>query len=141
MWDKVKALVKKETPENKNYYKLMGEKKGLTKLVDRFYFHMDALPQAKECRDLHINDLGPVKEKLVLFLMGWFGGPADYQKKYGHPMMRKRHLPFPIGPKERDQWLMCMDVALRDHDISSEDHEYIHSSFINFAERMRNREE
>jgi hemoglobin len=143
MFDKVKKLLKKENEESnesKDFYKLMGKKAGLTELVERFYFYMESLPEAKECRDLHINDLGPVKEKLVLFLMGWFGGPADYQKKYGHPMMRKRHMPFVIGPKERDQWLLCMDYALRDRELTNEEHTYIYTSFVHFAERMRNRD-
>ncbi len=136
--DMLKALVKKE-PKSKDYYKLIGKKAGLIKLVDRFYFYMENLPEAKECRDLHINDLKPVKEKLVLFLMGWFGGPADYQKKYGHPMMRKRHMPFLISPIERDQWLLCMEKALADHGLSESEQIYIYGSFISFAERMRNR--
>ena len=42
------------------------------------------------------------------------GGPQLYVQEYGHPMLRRRHLPFPISESERDQWLMCMNSALNE---------------------------
>ncbi|HLQ72082.1 MAG TPA: globin, partial [Bacillota bacterium] len=35
----------------------------------------------------------------------------------GHPMMRRRHLPFPITPERRDAWLSCMEAALEEAEI------------------------
>lgn len=29
-------------------------------------------------------------------------------------MLRGRHLPYAIGPEERDQWLLCMKQALEE---------------------------
>ena len=45
------------------------------------------------------------------------GGPQYYTDRFGHPMLRARHLPqsiggHTIGIKERDQWLACMDQAM-----------------------------
>ncbi len=44
-------------------------------------------------------------------------GPHYYTDRFGHPMLRARHLPqsiggHSIGIKERDQWLACMDQAM-----------------------------
>lgn len=33
------------------------------------------------------------------------------------PRLRARHLPFPIGERERDEWLWCMDRAPDEHEI------------------------
>ena len=54
------------------------------------------------------------EDKLYQFLSGWMGGPQLYVEKYGHPMLRRRHLPFEIGEAERDQWLICMNKALQE---------------------------
>ena len=43
-----------------------------------------------------------------------FRSPPLYVENYGHPMLRRRHLPFDIGEAERDQWLMCMNKALQE---------------------------
>ena len=42
------------------------------------------------------------------------GGPQHYTERFGHPMLRARHMPFPIANKERDQWLARMDQAMQE---------------------------
>jgi hemoglobin len=44
--------------------------------------------------------------------MQYFGGPALYAEKRGHPRLRMRHFPYAIGPAERDAWLTQMNAAL-----------------------------
>lgn len=83
-------------------------------LVERFYFYMDSLPEVKIIRDMHHADLAEAQEKLFLFLVGWTGGPQLYMEKHGHPRLRARHLPFFIGERERDMWMLCMEKALAD---------------------------
>jgi hypothetical protein len=51
-----------------------GEK-GVLSLVERFYFYMDTLPEAKGLRAIHAPDLSSAKDKLFKFLSGWLGGP------------------------------------------------------------------
>jgi hemoglobin len=68
---------------------------------------------------MHQPDLSEAREKLFLFLVGWSGGPQHYIERYGHPMLRRRHLPFAIGESERDQWMFCMVRAM--HDIGMEE--------------------
>ncbi|MCA9710921.1 MAG: group II truncated hemoglobin [Myxococcales bacterium] len=91
-----------------------GGVEGITALVDRFYAHMDALPQARVIRQMHPEDLGPSRDKLARFLCGWLGGPRRYQERYGPIRIPMAHARFPIGEAERDAWLLCMQRALEE---------------------------
>jgi hemoglobin len=73
---------------------------------------MDTLPEAAGIRKLHPESLAGSRDKLHWFLVGWLGGPPMYVERFGHPRLRARHLPFPIGAPERDAWLLCMRRAL-----------------------------
>jgi hemoglobin len=44
--------------------------------------------------------------------MQYWGGPTTYNEERGHPRLRMRHVPFVIGPAERDAWLRHMLAAL-----------------------------
>lgn len=125
-------------PKDVTPYLLIGEEKGLKSLVDKFYFYMDTLPEAKRCRDLHKESLESANEKLFLFLSGWMGGPNLYVEKYGHPRMRMRHFPFKITHQERDEWLLCMGRAMDDMKFHPELRAYLDDAFSRFAEHMRN---
>lgn len=96
-----------ETP-----YARLGGETGVRALVDRFYALMDTLPEARGVRALHPPRLDRSAELLFKYLSGWLGGPPLYVREHGHPRLRARHLPFTIGPAERDQWLRCMRQAL-----------------------------
>ena len=93
-------------------YSLMGGEKNILSLVERFYFYMDTLPEAKELRAIHAPDLSSTKAKLFKFLSGWLGGPDLFQQEYGHPRLRQRHFPFKVDQQARDQWMLCMNKAL-----------------------------
>ena len=116
----------------------MGEQEGIRKLVDTFYDYMDTLPEVKIIRDLHDEDLAEARTKFYEFLVGWSGGPQLYQKKYGHPRLRMRHMPFPIVEAERDQWMLCMNKALEDciKDIPTK--EFLSQKFFEIADFMQN---
>lgn len=81
-------------------------------LVDRFYDLMEELPAAADIRAMHPPDLAGSRAKLHWFLCGFFGGPDLYVQKYGHPRLRGRHMPFPIGDDARDAWMLCMTAAV-----------------------------
>ena len=81
-------------------------------VIDRFYDLMDMVPEYYVIRKLHPADLSGSRDKLSMFLSGWLGGPPLYADKYGHPMLRARHLPFAIGIAERDAWIACMARAM-----------------------------
>lgn len=125
-----------ETP-----YALLGGDAGVRRLVDRFYDLMDAVPEYHGIRKLHPQALTGSREKLYLFLSGWLGGPPLYVEKYGHPMLRARHLPFAIGVAERDAWLACMLQAMEDVGLEEGLRKALLQAFFGTADWMRNRPE
>jgi hemoglobin len=121
-------------------YEELGGAEVLTQLVNRFYEIMDTDPRAKGIRDMHAKDLSLARDKLFMFLSGWAGGPSLYIERYGHPMLRKRHLPFSIGESERDQWMFCMVRAM--HDIGMDETKVVRlaQALWTVADFMRNQE-
>lgn len=126
--------------EEKTLYENMGGENGIRRLVERFYHHMDSLAETKAVRDMH-RDLAVSKEKLFCFLSGWSGGPQLFIERYGHPMLRARHLPFSIGNAERDQWLHCMRLAISDVGYPAPLDRELMNAFGRVADHMRNRSE
>ena len=120
-------------------YELIGGETSLRALVERFYDVMDSAPEAAQIRALHPKILKQSREKLFMFLSGWSGGPSLYIEKYGHPRLRQRHMPFPIGKAERDQWLWCMDKALAESLFDPQLIEYLKGRFAEIANSMQNR--
>jgi hemoglobin len=122
-------------------YEKLGGATGVRRLVDRFYDLMDTLPQAQGIRALHPADLSGSRDKLFKFLSGWLGGPPLYMQEFGHPMLRARHLPFPIGQAERDQWMLCMNRALDEFGLDALARLQLNQAFSKTADHMRNRQE
>jgi hemoglobin len=110
-------------------------------LAERFYGHMDRDERFAVIRDLHPPDLTESREKFFEFLSGWLGGPPLYMSRRGHPRLRMRHAPFPIGERERDQWLACMAVALDELGIDGDLRAFLDARFAHVADFMRNRPE
>lgn len=122
-------------------YEMIGGEGAVRELVDRFYDYMDADTAASGVRDLHAKSLRVSREKLFLFLSGWLGGPDLYVQKHGHPMLRRRHLPFPIDKAMRDQWMHCMNRALADMPMDDTLRERLSRAFLATADHMRNKAE
>jgi hemoglobin len=119
-------------------YEALGGADAVRRLVDRFYDLMDELPETHGLRQLHPADLAGSRQSLFEFLSGWFGGPPLYIEKKGHPRLRMRHMPFAIGPAERDQWMLCMRTAL-DEQVSDEAlHQGVLKAFVQMADHMVN---
>jgi hemoglobin len=120
-------------------FELLGEQ-GIQQLVAHFYDIMDRAPEAADIRAMHAADLAPMKTKLADYLTGWMGGPPRYAKKHGTVCMTEPHEPYHIGPKERDQWLWCMNQALAAIDASDELVEMLKIPMFRVADAVRNRE-
>jgi hemoglobin len=90
-------------------YDLLGGDEKFALLVDAFYRRVEQDPVL---RPMYPEDLSESKEHLFLFLTQFFGGPRRYEERRGHPRLRMRHLPFPIGGRERDAWLRHMRAAV-----------------------------
>ena len=117
----------------------IGGEAGTRALVDRFYDLMDLEPAYAALRAVHPTTLEGSRDKLFWFLCGWLGGPQHYTDRFGHPMLRARHLPFSIGIKERDQWLACMGQAMTEIALDPLLAAKLAESFFGTADWMRNK--
>src|SRR4051794_2258902 len=100
------------------FYEAVGGEETFRRLVHRFYEGVAADPLL---RPLYPEeDLGPAEERLRLFLIQYWGGPRTYGERRGHPRLRMRHAPFPIGTPERDAWLRHMSEAVDSLELPAE---------------------
>ncbi|AJR08168.1 globin [Photobacterium gaetbulicola] len=122
-----------------NAFRAAGGEEGIRALVESFYHHMDSWPQARTVRQMHDDDLSESIDKLTTFLVGWFGGPARYEEKFGMLNLPGAHRHLAIGVAEKDMWLQCMQKALDDQDYDElfKRHVMVQLSFP--AEMCRNR--
>ena len=125
--------------QNTHYQRIGGEAK-IRELVQRFYHLMDELPESHGIRKLHPESLKGSEDKLFMFLSGWMGGPQLYVEKFGHPRLRMRHITFPIGESERDQWMLCMSQAMQDVIEDKSLREELTAALFKTADFMRNKE-
>lgn len=95
-------------------FEVVGGETFFVDLVERFYVLVESDPIL---RPMYPADLEPGKRHLALFLSQYFGGPATYSQERGHPRLRARHMPFPIGKAERDAWLNHMLASLGQFDL------------------------
>jgi hemoglobin len=121
-------------------YEILG-KDGIKQLAHVFYEVMDEMPQAADVRAMHADNLDHIKRMLNAYLTGWMGGPPVYQALKGTVCLTDPHEPFRIGPKERDQWLMCMDEALKRINAADELKDMLKKPMFQVAEAVRNCED
>jgi len=126
-------------PPGPTPFEMIGGEAVVRGLVDRFYDLMDLEPAYAKLRAVHPASLDGSRDKLHWFLCGWLGGPQHYVDRFGHPMLRARHLPYKIGIAERDQWMACMMQAMREREIDTTLAERLAQSFAGTADWMRNR--
>ncbi|WP_068783415.1 globin domain-containing protein [Paenibacillus phocaensis] len=92
-------------------YDNLGGEGTIRRLVEAFYPRVQRDPLLGP---LFPEDITPVMEKQFMFLSQFFGGPSLYSDAFGHPMMRARHLPFPVTEERAEAWLACMRAALEE---------------------------
>ncbi len=120
-------------------FEWLGGEPAVHALVERFYDLMDLEPGYTAVRATHGSTLQDARAKLFWFLCGWLGGPDHFVERFGHPRLRMRHLPFSIGIRERDEWLACMDQAMRETGVDEALRQRLNDSFFQTADFMRNR--
>jgi hemoglobin len=127
-----------ESTPTTTLYAIAGGMPFFERLVDRFY---DGVASDPVLRPLYPEeDLGPARRRLTLFLAQYWGGPRTYDEERGHPRLRMRHIPFAIGPAERDRWLVHMRAAIASSEPPAEVAEAFERYIAMAAEAMRNRE-
>ena len=117
-------------------YAALGGEATIRSIVDRFYDIIDA--DAPTLRAMLPRDDSVSRDKLYAYLVEWTGGPALYTPDRGHPRMRMRHLPFPIGEDEVTTWLACMERSLDDNDVDGDIRTFLDERITALAHHMRN---
>lgn len=115
-------------------YEAIGEEL-LSQLVDTFY------KRVKEHALLHPifpDDLSETARKQKQFLTQYLGGPKLYTEEHGHPMLRARHLPFPITPERAEAWLSCMKEAMDQVGLEGEIRQFLFERLTLTAHHMVN---
>lgn len=121
-----------------NFYAEVGGAPVFRRIVHRFY---EEVARDEVLRPLYPEeDLGPAEDRLRLFLEQYWGGPRTYSDQRGHPRLRMRHVPFTIGPIERDAWLRCMRIAVDEENLSPEHREQLWNYLQYAAVSMQNSE-
>lgn len=114
---------------SRDIFAVMGQE-NITQMIVDFYAELEK----SSIRSMFPRDLHASAQKSALFFVGLLGGPPLYQSKYGNPMMRARHLPFPINRTARDEWLACFERVLEN---ASERYRFPPEHLAGFREFLR----
>ena len=118
-------------------YERVGGDAFFVRLVDVFY---DGVATDEVLLALYPErpDLTGARHRLTLFLIQYWGGPATYNDERGHPKLRMRHMPFRVGPLERDRWMQHMTHAVEQSTDDADVRDALLGYFGPAAEHMRN---
>ncbi|MGV3488191.1 MAG: globin [Tuberibacillus sp.] len=118
-----------------NPFEAIGGFNTIDRLVTAFYKRIDENP---DLRSIFPEDMTESARKHKKFLTQFLGGPPLYNEEFGHPMLRARHLRFPIDSKQRDAWLDCMEKAMMDIELDEPWRDIILQHFTKTAHHMQN---
>ena len=93
-----------------SFYEQVGGHEFFERFVDVFYAGIADDPVLRPMYPE--EDLGPARERMLLFLEQYWGGPTTYSDERGHPRLRMRHASFHVDPDARDRWLAHMRRAV-----------------------------
>jgi hemoglobin len=124
--------------EEQEIYAVIGHE-GFERLVAAFYRQV---PGDDVLGPLYPSkDFAGAEKRLRDFLLFRFGGPSTYLETRGHPRLRMRHAPFPIGTAARDRWVQLMSRALEDAKLPADVHNTLESFFASTATFLVNKNE
>ena len=84
-------------------------------------------------------DFSGAQRRLTLFLAQYWGGPGTYSAERGHPRLRMRHFPFPVGALQRERWLVHMTGAVEANTEPGPVRDKLMDYFTSTAEFLMNR--
>ena len=131
------SAVLPEDVQDQSLYTRVGGHEFFIRLVDSFYA---GVTTDEVLWPLYPDqsDLEGAKERLTLFLIQYWGGPTTYMERRGHPRLRLRHMPFRIGPQERDRWLVHMAASVEESTTDPGLRAELMAYFTPAAEHLRN---
>lgn len=97
------------SPPSPQIFAHMGQD-NIFQMLEDFYRELEQ----SSIRFMFPEDMVAASKRSAAFFVGLLGGPPLYQQLYGPPMMRARHLPFPIDEEARQVWLQCFYRVLED---------------------------
>jgi len=127
--------------QSQSLYHRLGGGPVLQEFVAHLYDFMDISSEVAQVRNMHPADLSHAREALYMFLSGMLGGPPLYMEAFGPPRLRRKHLRFHIGNSERDQWLLCAQVAVEQLAIEPLLRHELMSELTAMANHLRNQQE
>ncbi len=117
-------------------YEQLGGHPFFERLVDDFYERVGADPSLRPMYPE--EDLSGAKERLRLFVEQYWGGPTTYSEQRGHPRLRMRHAPYPVGLDARNAWMGHMTAAVTSADLPAELEQELLAYFDHAATHMIN---
>ncbi len=122
--------------DEQNVYSAVGAE-GFERLVAAFYRQV---PGDDVLGPLYpADDFPGAEQRLRDFLIYRFGGPTTYIEQRGHPRLRMRHAPFPIGQAASDRWLQLMDRAFLEAQLNAEAEQVLRGFFVHMSRFLMNR--
>src|SRR5699024_58234 len=118
-------------------YEEIGAEK-LSDLIDIFYSKVAEHP---DLYPIFPDDLTETARKKKQFQTQFLGGPNLFSEEHGHPMMKARHMPFPITPKRAEAWLACMKEAMEEIELDEKFKDLYFKRLSLTARHMVNKEE
>jgi hemoglobin len=118
-------------------FEALGEEK-IRDLASNFYDIMNDLPSASSIRAMHAKDLSGIKAMLAEFLITWMGGPNYFLERRGSLCLTDSHSKYKISEHDRDQWMLCMDMALDSIECDIDTKEMLKQPFFQIADMLTN---
>ena len=122
--------------EGVTLYEAVGGMLFFERLVARFYDGITADPVLRPMYPE--DDMAGAQRPLALLPVQYWGGPTTYMEERGHPRLRMRHMPFHVGPAERDHWLLHMAAAVERVTEPGPVRDALMDYFVPAAEHLRN---
>jgi hemoglobin len=120
----------------KTLFERVGGEATFEQLVSHFYALVSVNPILRPMYP--DDDFQAAAERLMLFLIQYWGGPHTYSEMRGHPRLRMRHAQFSIDSKARDAWLACMKSAVDELKIEESDREELWNYLTMAAQSLVN---
>lgn len=123
-------------PQSNNPFEAIGGKEVIDKLVETFYSKVKVHPLLAPIFPADLTETARVQKQ---FLTQFLGGPELYSNEHGHPMLKARHMPFPITAERADAWLECMDEAMNDIELKGSIRDFLFERLNQTAQHMINK--